>query len=52
MFCVNLSFQNAVRVLGVDAFLHEACRCQKQPCTKMAHVLAGIQMSGLPGSER
>ena len=41
--CVNLSFLNSVRVLGVDAFLHEACRRQKQPCTKMTHVFAGIQ---------
>jgi hypothetical protein len=35
-FWVNLSFQNAVRVLGVDAFLHEACRCQSQRAQRRA----------------
>lgn len=44
----NFCNQNSCRDLGVYAYLHPSCRCQKQPCTKMTVLYFGSTMSGLP----
>lgn len=48
----NLSCQNSRRVVGVLAYLQPGCRCQKQPCTKIAAPYFGRIRSGRPGRFR
>jgi hypothetical protein len=45
----SLASQNSVRVAGSLNNGHPLCRCQKQPCTKMAACHFGKTISGLPG---
>jgi len=46
----NFSSQNSCLALGVYAYLHPSCRCQKHPCTKMTVLYFGNTMSGLPAN--
>ena len=49
-FRANFCIQKDVFVFGVELFL-QPCRCQKQPCTKMAFLVPRMTKSGEPGSE-
>ena len=45
----NFFAQKSPFVLGVVAYLHPGCRCQKQPCTNIQVINLGSTISGLPG---
>ena len=49
-FVSNFFCQNSTLVLGVYAYLHSLCRCQKHPLTKMAVRYFERYISGHPGS--
>lgn len=51
-FAASLTRQNSGRVAGIFANLQPWCWCQKQPWTKMATLLPGRTMSGVPGRSR
>ncbi len=48
-FRSNFACQKSSRDLGCVAFLQPSCRCQKQPCTKIATFHRGNTRSGVPG---
>ncbi len=48
----NFCCQKSTRVWGVLAFEQFRCRCQKQPCTKIAFLCFWNTMSGVPGRPR
>ncbi len=50
-FASNFSRQNVVRDLGEYASVQPGCRCQKQPCTKIAKRCRRMTTSGEPGSD-
>ena len=52
VFASNFARQNSWRVVGVVAYWHPACRCQKQPCTKHTAPNRRNTRSGVPGRLR
>lgn len=53
LLAASFGSQKASRDFGILANAHPACRCQKQPCTKITFRRLGKTKSGFPGrSER
>lgn len=48
-FASNFFNQKSLFDFGVALSLHPLCRCQKQPCTKIANCFEGNTRSGFPG---
>jgi hypothetical protein len=48
----NLAFQKDALLIGVVAYLHPRCRCQKHPCTNTAARCRAKTISGLPERDR
>lgn len=49
IFLANFGSQNVTRSFGVEAKRQLGCRCQKQPCIKIAFLRAVNARSGEPG---
>ena len=50
--CFSFATQNARFVRGSAALAQPECRCQKHPCTKIAHLFERLATSGEPGRSR
>ena len=50
VFPLSFASQKARRVVGIVAFRHPSCWCQKHPCTKTTAKRATNTISGLPGN--